>query len=416
MASLKSHSRLISLALHHGFLVIAGLRVALCFIQMPRLLNQNHLVSSPLTSFSNLREGVYLFEHGIDPYTGGPFRHSPLFLLAFTTVLNPFRVVPLLWAFCDILGAMALVRIWKARQSVLTSNTRDSLIAACYLLNPYLLFPSLALSTSSVENMLVLLAVMFASHGNRPSSLFSLAILAHISLSYVVILIPIAMLLIVGPNTHLAHPYRPNISRLSLALMLGQFLGYFLILTVISGLASGTWSWMSQTWGASLMLPDLTPNPGLWWYFFTEMFDHFRPFFLMVFSVHLFIYVFPFCIKFQYDPLYATFCLLGILGLFKAYPTLADSGLFISMIVMFPEIYQYLRHPIVTIILHLHASLLMPLFHSLWLKQGTGNANFFYASTLVFACANGAAVIDCVWAGLRIALGPSREKYVIIQE
>lgn len=35
----------------------------------------------------------------------------------------------------------------------------------------------------------------------------------------------------------------------------------------------------------SFMLPDLTPNPGLWWYFFTEMFDHFRPFFLMVFSV-----------------------------------------------------------------------------------------------------------------------------------
>lgn len=37
--------------------------------------------------------------------------------------------------------------------------------------------------------------------------------------------------------------------------------------------------------GRRLTLPDLTPNPGLWWYFFTEMFDHFRPFFLMVFSV-----------------------------------------------------------------------------------------------------------------------------------
>ena len=58
----------------------------------------------------------------------------------------------------------------------------------------------------------------------------------------------------------------------------------------------------------------------------------------------------------------------------------------------------------------------MPLFHSLWLKQGTGNANFFYASTLVFACANGAAMIDSVWAGLRLALGPRSEKYVIIQE
>jgi len=66
-----------------------------------------------------------------------------------------------------------------------------------------------------------------------------------------------------------------------------------------------------------LTLPDLTPNTGLWWYFFTEMFDHFRPFFLMVFSVcfplvpgsrhkftisqvHLLIYVVPICIKFQY--------------------------------------------------------------------------------------------------------------------
>jgi len=34
-----------------------------------------------------------------------------------------------------------------------------------------------------------------------------------------------------------------------------------------------------------LLLPELTPNPGLWWYFFTEMFDYFRPFFLMAFSV-----------------------------------------------------------------------------------------------------------------------------------
>lgn len=75
-----------------------------------------------------------------------------------------------------------------------------------------------------------------------------------------------------------------------------------------------------------------------------------------------------------------------------------------------------LRHPLVTALLHLHASLLMPLFHHLWLTQGTGNANFFYASTLVFACANGAALIDTIWAGLRIAIGDHVEDYVIVQE
>ena len=41
----------------------------------------------------------------------------------------------------------------------------------------------------------------------------------------------------------------------------------------------------SLTQTARLTLPDFTPNPGLWWYFFTEMFDHFRAFFLIVFSV-----------------------------------------------------------------------------------------------------------------------------------
>jgi hypothetical protein len=75
-----------------------------------------------------------------------------------------------------------------------------------------------------------------------------------------------------------------------------------------------------------------------------------------------------------------------------------------------------LRYPIVTTLLHLHASLLMPLFHHLWLNQGTANANFFYASTLVFACANGAALTDCIWAGLRIAIGEPQEGYVVVQE
>lgn len=36
---------------------------------------------------------------------------------------------------------------------------------------------------------------------------------------------------------------------------------------------------------SSLGVTDLTPNVGMWWYFFNEMFDHFRPFFRGVFQV-----------------------------------------------------------------------------------------------------------------------------------
>ncbi|KAF8635214.1 hypothetical protein AX17_003990 [Amanita inopinata Kibby_2008] len=410
----SSNSRLHELASRYGIWALIGTRFLLSLIDTSEFLQKDHLLSSPLTSFSILKEGIYLFNHGVNPYSGGFFRHSPLFLSLFTILLPP-RTAPLLWASCDVLGAMALVDLWRVRGKV-SSSTRDNLVAACYILNPYLLFPSLALSTSSLENVLVLLTLKFASHGKKPLALLCLAFLVQVSFSYIVILLPIAMLLLMGPVSHLACPSPARIPIYTMTLIFGQFVTYFLLLTIASTTICGDWSWIPQTWGASFTLPDLSPNPGLWWYFFTEMFDHFRSFFLMVFSVHILIYVIPICIKFQYDPLYASFNILGALGIFKAYPTLADSGLFISMIAVFPEIYPYLRHPIVTTYLHLHALLLMPLFHSLWLKQGTGNANFFYASTLVFACANGAALIDCIWAGLRLAIGPDQGKYVVIQE
>lgn len=43
----------------------------------------------------------------------------------------------------------------------------------------------------------------------------------------------------------------------------------------------------------SLRVDDLTPNVGLVWYFFTQVFEHFRAFYLMVFQVNLLVYVVP---------------------------------------------------------------------------------------------------------------------------
>jgi len=45
-----------------------------------------------------------------------------------------------------------------------------------------------------------------------------------------------------------------------------------------------------------------------------------------------------------------------------------------------------------------------------------GNENFFYASTPVFGIANGAALMDCVCAGLRIALREMKEGYEVVQQ
>jgi len=341
---------------------------------------------------------------------------SPLFLSLFSTLLPSTRVASsILWTLSDAVGAWALIRIWRARQRV-SASSRDGLIGALYLLNPYLFLPTLALSTSTFENTLTVLSIMLASEGQVSASLLASALLVQLSLSSVLIVVPLIMLLVQDPVSRLASPapITSNV-RKTIPILFG-FLVYSAVLTLASTLVSGSWVWISKTWGVGLTLPDLTPNPGLWWYFFTEMFDHFRPFFLVVFSMHLVIYVFPICIKFQHDPLYAAFVLLGVLATFKPYPTISDPGLFISMITLFPETYPYLRHPIVTTLLHLHASLLLPLFHHLWLAQGTGNANFFYAITLVFGISNGAALIDCIYAGLRIAIGEGKEGFAVVQE
>lgn len=244
------------------------------------------------------------------------FAQSPLFL-SFFSLVPP---LPVVWALCDLVGAWALIRIWRTRQQLGKGKSkRDGLVAAAYLLNPYLLLPSLALSTSTFENSIVLFTLMLAAEGivlsdvdwvilhslwigKRSPALLTLALSTHLSLSTILFLVPVLMLLITSPVSQLASPRLFVGSYQSAVKYASEFLAYWLILVgAASIMAGGVWDWIRESWGArsvfvnsmcmmadfsfSLTLPDLTPNPGLWWYFFTEMFDHFRPFFLMVFSV-----------------------------------------------------------------------------------------------------------------------------------
>ncbi|EKM51883.1 uncharacterized protein PHACADRAFT_177290 [Phanerochaete carnosa HHB-10118-sp] len=384
--------------------LVAG-RLLLAYTNLPGALRHDHQLSTPLTSYPRLQEGLYLFHNGVDPYSGGLFRHSPLLLSLFSTVLPLNRYTsPLLWTISDAVAAWALVQIWRARQQLKSKSSRDSLIAAVYLLNPYVLLSSLALSTASFENALLLLSVMFACRGQASPTLLTLAVTTHLSLTSALYLPPLMLLLFTSPVSFLASP-RPYPFALQdilkkIAPFVAEYAVYMAVLTGAATLVSGGWGWMGKTWGAVMTLPDLTPNVGLWWYFFTEMFDHFRPFFLMVFSIHLAIYPLPLSIKFQHDLLYAAYVLTGLLATFKPYPSLADAGLFVSMTALFPETYAHMRTPFPALLVHLHCSLLLPLFHHLWLGSGTGNANFFYASTLVWGVGMGLGVADAVWSGL----------------
>jgi len=49
----------------------------------------------------------------------------------------------------------------------------------------------------------------------------------------------------------------------------------------------------------------------------------------------------------------------------------------------------------------LYASLLGPAFYYLWIYAGSGNANFFYAITLVWSLGLSFITADSIWAVLR---------------
>jgi len=54
--------------------------------------------------------------------------------------------------------------------------------------------------------------------------------------------------------------------------------------------------------------------------------------------------------------------------------------------------------PLFHTLLPLYALLLLPTFHHLWLYSGSGNANFFYASTLVWAVSQGGWALEFMQA------------------
>lgn len=113
-----------------------------------------------------------------------------------------------------------------------------------------------------------------------------------------------------------------------------------------------SWDFISATYGMQLLVPDLTPNVGLWWYFLIEIFDSFREFFLGVFWLHLAAYVGALSIRIWKQPLFIITTVTGIFAIFNPYPSISDVSLYFALLPLyrhvFPREYQ-LKFPLTNI-------------------------------------------------------------------
>ncbi|RLO06400.1 hypothetical protein DYB28_008049, partial [Aphanomyces astaci] len=81
-----------------------------------------------------------------------------------------------------------------------------------------------------------------------------------------------------------------------------------LFLTSVGGFVGVSFVYMGRTWDflrATYVwmheYPDLTPNIGIFWYFFMELFDRFQSYFLVLLHLHPYLYVLPLFIRLRYD-------------------------------------------------------------------------------------------------------------------
>ncbi|KJZ77340.1 hypothetical protein HIM_03064 [Hirsutella minnesotensis 3608] len=384
--------------------------LTLAFPGLPDLLTGRVEISTPVTSFKRLQEGLFLYNHNVWPYDGGVYHQAPLLLPLFS-LLPDVKAWPiftsLLYILVDLLTADVLVKIaesGEAGQSKLFSSPRRSrrasglLVAAAFLFNPYTIATCIGRSTGVFTSCAILHAISRAIYGSPLSAMVALSFASYLSM-YPLLLTP--PLILLAYDRQPAKRREASVVRFTVKCAFGMAACLSMLLGMSFVLTGNSWEFLTRTYGIQLTLSDLTPNVGLWWYFFTEMFDSFRSFFLAVFWLHLSSYVGGLSIRLRTQPLVVLTLLLGTFSIFKPYPSIADTSLFLAVLPLFWHVFPLMRYTYVASATILYATFLGPAFYHLWIYAGSGNANFFYAITLVWSLGQSLLVSDLAFAILR---------------
>lgn len=141
--------------------------------------------------------------------------------------------------------------------------------------------------------------------------------------------------------------------------------------------------WAGRVYGLTLFLRDLTPNIGLWWYFFTEVFTEFQPFFLFVFHSFALVLMVPMAVRFRSRPLFVCWVQLFVSCMFRPYACVGDM---VPWMVLLPLLQQQLASLKLRMFLVNSFVLLLvlgPAMWHQWIVVDSANANFFYSITLL---------------------------------
>ncbi|KAI3403312.2 hypothetical protein KGF56_003900 [Candida oxycetoniae] len=395
--------------------IIGGLIRSLLPTLVPSItaiLSSSVEITTPITSFKALKEAFYFFNNNIDLYDGG-VNHNPPLLVMLLSFINslPFADVwfHVLFALVDVVIAWHLVRInrwYKMYTSKRTGKTvasyNDDLIASFYLFNPLVLLSNLSHSTIAFVWLFLVVAVYQVAVKRQASiAIISLAISTYLSFNSLYLL-PSILGLIHATSTS------RNVGQIYI-LNIAVFFTTLAILASLSFAFTSSWQFLDNCYLSVILFEKITPNVGLWWYIFTEMFEFFTPFYIGMFNIYSFIFIIPLTLKLfefkkvpkQGDSLLAIVLTLLWISFTKSYPTIGDLGFVLSLIPIFRgTVLPYCKVILITGMTLMVSLLLSPIFYYCWIVLGNGNSNFFYSINLIWGGVHILAIMDLLWAKL----------------
>ncbi|XP_052815896.1 phosphatidylinositol glycan anchor biosynthesis class U protein-like [Mya arenaria] len=380
-------------------------------------------VSNALTSWQKALDGIALQDNDISPYQGDMFHETPIMLRVFSFVTKLLgSKINYFFVFIDVLSGLALAsighhfgRYMLAKQlSEVKSyaigvekiilkrddvSTISMALVAAHFLNPYSVAVCLGRSTAVINNLFIFLTFMYMLKGNVVLCLACIAFAAYQSLYPIMLLVPAAIFFQQRSDKSQRSDLPQFLTGCSVTAMTG--LGLTAALFLASYFIEGSTRFLPATTGFILGVPDLTPNLGVFWYFFTEMFEHFRPFFICVFQINAFLFTVPLAIKLKDHPVFLAYILVFLMSIFKSYPSHADVAVFVTLLPLWKHIFSYMRNTFIVTNMFLSCTVLAPILWHLWIYAGSANANFFFAIALTFSTAQIFLLTDLLFGFLR---------------
>uniref|UniRef100_A0A914DJE6 Phosphatidylinositol glycan anchor biosynthesis class U protein n=1 Tax=Acrobeloides nanus TaxID=290746 RepID=A0A914DJE6_9BILA len=381
-----------SLPVKIGVFGLAGiLRLFSAFYLAPFLFNSREFVT-PWNSFKRIQEAVYLLSVGIDAHEGDLFHLMPMYIYIFRILTHEFWLCFIVYTLCDLITGYCLKRFaFNYLVSIQGAHSNyaehfSDIVAVLYLFNPMTIGSCSVFSLSSIANFLL---AIFANLVIRKHVCLSTILLIFISSIYPYYFILLAVLFLAFPSV---------IQRTTVVIVT---LFTILALFFINQSLNSTSSFFQNTFGFFMAVPDLTPNVGAFWYFFVQIFDHYREFFRWIFQLNMLIYIVPLSVTLRKDPYVTMLLLLIQISMFSSYPSYAEAVVYLALIPAFSHLHQHIRHKLIIFGCFCATLVLTPIMWRLWVVTGSGNANFYFAINFVYTIAQVFLMSDLMHSYLR---------------